>query len=52
MRIIVISDTHGKKSAIDSVFLRNSDADLSFTSVTVKEILTHFSLKIRPTHHG
>lgn len=28
MRIIVISDTHGRKSAIDSVFLRNSDADL------------------------
>ena len=28
MRIIVISDTHGNKNAIDSVFLRNSDADL------------------------
>ena len=28
MRIIVISDTHGRKSARDSVFLRNSDADL------------------------
>lgn len=28
MRIIVISDTHGKKSAVNSVFLRNSDADL------------------------
>lgn len=28
MRIIVISDTHGNKQAVDSVFLRNSDADL------------------------
>ncbi len=28
MRIIVISDTHGRKNAIDSAFLRNSDADL------------------------
>lgn len=28
MRIIVISDTHGNKNALDSVFLRNSDADL------------------------
>lgn len=28
MRIIVISDTHGLVSAIENVFLRNSDADL------------------------
>ena len=27
MRIIVISDTHGSYSAIESVFIRNSDAD-------------------------
>lgn len=28
MRIIVISDTHGNVNAIESVFLRNHDADL------------------------
>lgn len=28
MRIIVISDTHGNKKAIESAFLRNSDADM------------------------
>lgn len=28
MRIIVISDTHGSVNAIESVFLRNKDADL------------------------
>lgn len=28
MRIIVMSDTHGNKNAIESVFLRNSDADM------------------------
>ena len=30
MRIIAISDTHGSRQAIDSVFLRNSDADWFF----------------------
>lgn len=27
MRIIVISDTHGSRQSLDSVFLRNADAD-------------------------
>lgn len=30
MRIIVISDTHGNYSAIENVFLRNTDADWFF----------------------
>ncbi len=30
MRIIVISDTHGSYSAIENVFLRNTDADWLF----------------------
>lgn len=44
MRIIVISDTHGNYSAIENVFLRNTDADWFFHLGDGERELDRFAL--------
>ena len=55
MRIIVISDTHGNYNAIESVFMRNKDADWFFhlgdgENELDRFIITHMDMSQKIIH--